>query len=80
MIILKKQFIQISVQDSGVGISEEDSKRLFKLFGFLKSSQKMNTKGIRLGLHIAKLITEKLNGKISLDSEVGVGSNFTFRF
>ena len=40
----------------------------------------MNTKGIGLGLHIAKLITEKFDGEITLDSEVGVGSNFTFKF
>ena len=40
----------------------------------------MNTKGIGLGLHIAKMITEKFDGKITLDSEVGVGSNFTFKF
>ena len=40
----------------------------------------MNTKGIGLGLHIAKMITEKFDGKINLHSEVGIGSNFTFNF
>ena len=63
-----------------MGISEEDQKKLFKLFGFLTHNQKMNTKGVGLGLVIAKMITEKFDGEITLDSTVGVGSTFTFRF
>jgi signal transduction histidine kinase len=68
------------VQDSGVGISEEDQKKLFKLFGLLSHNQRMNTKGVGLGLVIGKMITEKFDGDISLDSTVGVGSTFTFKF
>jgi signal transduction histidine kinase len=46
--------LQIAVQDTGIGISEQDQKKLFKLFGFLEDQQRMNTKGIGLGLVIAK--------------------------
>ena len=76
----ESKFIQISVQDSGVGISKEDQKKLFKLFGFLAHNQKMNTKGVGLGLVIGKMITEKFDGAITLESTVGVGSTFTFKF
>ena len=72
--------LQIAVQDTGIGISEQDQKKLFKLFGFLKDQQKMNTKGIGLGLVIAKQIVSQFNGTIELQSEVGVGSTFTFTF
>ena len=74
------RFIQIAVQDSGVGISEDDQKKLFKLFGFLSHNQRMNTKGVGLGLVIGKMITEKFDGAIALDSKVGEGSTFTFKF
>ena len=35
--------IEIEIQDTGVGISEEDQKKLFKLFGFLDATKEMNT-------------------------------------
>jgi signal transduction histidine kinase len=45
--------IQMSVQDSGIGIKHEDKKKLFKLFGFLDVSKELNAKGVGLGLHIS---------------------------
>ena len=50
--------IELEVKDSGVGIKEEDQKKLFKLFGYLKSSEEINTRGIELGLYISKLICQ----------------------
>ena len=50
--------IQVSVQDSGIGIKKEDQDKLFKLFGFLDTSKEMNTKGVGLGLHISQRITQ----------------------
>ena len=50
--------IEMQVVDTGVGISEEDQKKLFKLFGFLDANKEINTKGIGLGLHISKMICE----------------------
>ena len=46
--------IEIQVEDSGIGISEVDQKKLFKMFGYLKSTQQMNIQGIGLGLFICK--------------------------
>ena len=54
---------------------------MFKLFGFLKSSEKKNTKGIGLGLYISSRIVESFDGgKIELESELGRGAKFTFKF
>ena len=69
--------IQISVEDSGIGIKEEDKDKLFKLFGFLDTSKELNTKGVGLGLHISQRITQQFGGKIILDSEWERGSTFT---
>lgn len=45
-------FLHISVNDTGVGISENDKSKLFKLFGFI-DKENMNTSGIGLGLVIS---------------------------
>ena len=42
------------VEDTGIGIRREDSDKLFKLFGKLESTSKINTNGIGLGLSICK--------------------------
>ena len=47
------EFIHISVEDTGIGISEQDQKKLFKLFGFLESSAGRNKQGVGLGLAIS---------------------------
>ena len=75
-----KKFIEIEVKDTGIGIDEEDQKKLFKLFGFIKHKGRLNTRGIGLGLMIAKKIVEQYNGKIKLESHPGIGSTFTFTF
>ena len=50
--------IEVIVQDSGVGIKEEDQNKLFRLFGFLDETKELNTGGIGLGLHICKMIVQ----------------------
>lgn len=58
----------ISVQDTGIGISETDQQKLFQLFGKLSSSRQMNTSGIGLGLSICKRILDSFGGEISVES------------
>lgn len=62
------QTLHISVQDSGIGIKKEDEEKLFKMFGKLNDTAKINTSGVGLGLSICKNIVESMSGSISLDS------------
>lgn len=74
----KKKYIEVMVEDTGLGIKAEDQPKLFKLFGFLKSGQDINPKGIGLGLNISKKITNTFDGDIICRSEYGKGSKFIF--
>ena len=60
----RKQFLEVSVKDTGIGIKKKDLPKLFKLFGFLDTTKEINAKGIGLGLHIAKKIAKMFNGCI----------------
>lgn len=64
----------ISVQDEGVGITEEDKKRIFDRFYRVDESRTKSTGGSGLGLAIVKKIVEIHNGKIEIDSEYGQGT------
>ena len=60
---LERSQLNISVKDTGIGIKEEDQKKLFKLFGMIDSSRDVNSTGTGLGLTICCLIIEKMDGK-----------------
>jgi len=70
--------IQISVNDTGIGISEEQQKRLFNSFQQAESSTTRKYGGTGLGLAISKSITEMMGGRIWVESEPEKGSTFTF--
>jgi signal transduction histidine kinase/DNA-binding response OmpR family regulator/PAS domain-containing protein len=70
--------IQISVSDTGIGISGEQQKRLFSSFQQAESSTTRKYGGTGLGLAISKKIVEMMGGKIWVNSEQGKGSTFTF--
>jgi signal transduction histidine kinase/CheY-like chemotaxis protein/ribosomal protein S6 len=70
--------IQISVSDTGIGISEEQQKRLFSSFQQAESSTTRKYGGTGLGLAISKSIVEMMGGKIWIESEPEKGSTFTF--
>ena len=53
-----EEFLKVAVQDNGYGISKEDQKKLFKLFGTIKNNKNLNKKGIGLGLAICKRIIQ----------------------
>mmetsp|Transcript_24122 Transcript_24122/g.37042 ORF Transcript_24122/g.37042 Transcript_24122/m.37042 type:complete len:100 (+) Transcript_24122:2170-2469(+) len=72
--------LEVSVKDHGIGISQEDQSKLFKLFGRLDSSLELNTNGIGLGLHISKMITASFGGSLRCSSCLGAGSTFSFDF
>jgi len=62
------EFIKISVGDTGIGIPYEDQDKLFKLFGFIRSTESMNKNGIGLGLVISEKIVKQLGGEIGFSS------------
>jgi len=69
--------IIFQVIDTGVGIAEEDQKRLFTRFYRVMQSHDDNVRGLGLGLYVTKIIVEAHGGAIEVASEVGVGSTFT---
>jgi len=67
----------ISVEDTGIGISTEDQKKLFTKFFRSEKGAASNTEGSGLGLYLVKSYIEGWGGKISVVSKEGVGSKFT---
>jgi PAS domain S-box-containing protein len=76
--IEKGNFVQISVSDTGIGIRAEDQKLVFEEFRQVEGSQKDDHQGTGLGLAITKRLVGQQGGTISLVSELGKGSRFTF--
>lgn len=70
--------LQISIKDKGIGISKADQKHLFERF--FRASNAVNIQGTGLGLNIVKSYLDKMNGSITFDSELGMGSTFTITF
>ncbi|MDR2731037.1 MAG: response regulator [Treponema sp.] len=70
--------IQISVSDTGIGISGEQQKRLFSSFQQAESSTTRKYGGTGLGLAISKSIVEMMGGTIRVQSEPEKGSTFNF--
>lgn len=70
--------LQFSVKDTGIGIEKDSISQLFQPFNQLDSSTTRKYGGTGLGLIISKQLVEMLKGKISVESEPGKGSEFTF--
>jgi len=70
----EKSRIEIFVNDTGIGIKEESQKIIFKPFSKIEASKDQLHRGTGLGLALVKNLTEKLNGRIELDSKPGKGT------
>ena len=70
--------LQFVVRDTGIGISPQDLDRIFD--GFAQADQSMTRKygGSGLGLTIARSLTEMMGGEMAVESQVGLGSTFSF--
>ncbi len=69
-------FVRVSVIDRGPGIAEEE---IPKLFGrFYRAGRTSRAEGMGMGLYITKMLVEAQGGEVSVESEVGVGSTFSF--
>lgn len=71
-IFVEKNTLFFNVYDSGIGMSEENIKNIFESFVQIGNEQS----GAGLGLSITKKLLEVLNGKIEVESKVGIGSTF----
>ena len=61
------------IKDTGIGIEDEDISRVFER-GFTGYNGRMNKKSTGLGLHLCKMILDKLSHKVTIASEIGVGT------
>jgi protein-histidine pros-kinase len=75
----RQGFVEISVNDSGIGMNPEDQAHLFELFTQADNSHTRQQEGTGLGLHLSQKLAGLLGGQISVTSEVGQGSTFTVR-
>jgi len=68
----------VSVTDSGIGIAPDDQEQIFDEFFRVDSSADSRHRGAGLGLTLARALIEKLGGALSVQSEIGSGSRFSF--
>ncbi len=71
-------FVKISVADTGIGIKKEDLEKLFRPFTQVETGLTRKYEGTGLGLSISKRLVSLMGGTISVESEWGKGSTFSF--
>lgn len=75
---LSRKFLEFCVHDTGIGISEENIKRLFDRFVQLEDARTKRFEGAGLGLYISKQLVNLMGGDIHVDSILNIGSTFKF--
>jgi len=75
---LDTDFIEISVTDTGIGISKEDQQKLFQPFQQVGSYLTKKQEGTGLGLSLCKRFVELHGGRIWVESDAGKGARFSF--
>ena len=74
----KNGFVEVMVKDEGVGLSEENAEKIFRIDTKFKSQGTSGEKGTGLGLIICKEFVEKNGGRIWCESKEGTGTKFYF--
>jgi len=74
----EQRTLEFTIQDSGIGICEDNYKIIFDRFRRIEDDFSVELSGLGLGLAISKAYVEILGGSITVSSEVGVGSVFSF--
>ncbi len=73
-----RSYLQINVRDTGVGIQAADMERIFDRFYRTENALKIEAGGTGLGLSLTRPLIELMGGAIWVESEVGVGTTFSF--
>ncbi len=76
-VFLDKDKCYISIQDKGIGISQNDAEHIFERFYTVNKTRSRKLGGAGLGLSIVKTAIEKQGGFVRVESEKNVGSTFT---
>lgn len=76
--IRESDLLAVTITDTGIGIPDEKLERIFEAFEQADGSISRSYSGTGLGLAVTKKLVELHEGEISVKSEVGVGSSFTF--
>ena len=74
-----EQFAIISIKDTGIGIEPDQVSHIFNRFYRVDAEQTKTIEGSGIGLSIVKNIVDKVNGSITVNSELGEGTTFTVR-
>jgi len=74
---INRNFAEIRVIDTGIGIREEDQSRLFQAFEQLDTSSTRRFEGAGLGLHLSRQLATLINARLDFISSYGRGSTFT---
>ncbi len=70
--------VTFAITDTGAGIRKEDAQKLFSSIGKVGDNKNVSIKGTGLGLLICKRLVSLMDGRISVESEIGKGSTFRF--
>ena len=71
-------WIEVAIQDTGIGISAEDQTRIFDAFQQARQGAPRDRAGTGLGLALSRELVELHGGRLGVSSEPGIGSTFTF--
>ncbi len=74
---VSEEWVRISVADSGIGIPNDDLKRIFERFYRVDKSRARPAGGTGLGLPIVKEVVDRMGGTVKVESTLGRGSKFT---